>query len=131
MDLHEDGRFVLVRVNPKSREFGEMIFDVPVDALRVGGAGTYLILTAEGRKKRIDFATRSAVGPAAFGVIGYAIASSYATAAGRPAWVDFFKQRGLLLKFDSGRRLKALLIILGVLVGIALAFAAIYPLFNH
>jgi hypothetical protein len=119
MDLHDDGRFVLVRVDRRSHEFGEMIFDSPVDALSVGGASTYLTITANGKKKRVDFSTSSPVGIVELGLIGYAIAATNASAAGLPNWVAVFKQRGLLRRYsNTNRNLKVLGIIAASIVGL-------------
>ena len=114
MDLHDDGRFVLVRINPSTKTFGEKIFDCPVMNLSVGGASTYLTLSANGTKKRVDFSTRSAVGFGALGIVGYAIASSYATDAGLKNWVAMFRQNGLLRHYSNTSRN---LIVLGSILG--------------
>jgi len=114
MDLHDDGRFVLVRIDPTTKTFGEKIFDCPITSLSVGGASTYLTVSANGLKKRVDFSSRSAVGAGTLGLIGYAIASSYATDAGLKNWVAMFRQNGLLRRYSNTNRN---LIILGSILG--------------
>ena len=116
MDLHDNDRFVLIKFNPRTGEFGERVFDTPVSSLRVSGTSTYLTIS-EGRvKRRVDFAGNSPVGVAGFGLLGYAIQASYASQSGIKSWVEVFRERGVMRRqLSTARRL---LIFVGILVGI-------------
>jgi len=119
MDLHDDGRFVLVRVDLRSQQWGETLIDAPVRSLRVNSGSTYLTINAGGVKRRVDFAGESPVGFALFGLIGAAISRSFAEKAGLDAWIETFRAQGVLGRLNE--TVRNVLILVGIGVGVALA----------
>lgn len=121
MDLHDNDRFVLIKFDPRTGEFGERVFDTPVSSLAVTATSTYLTITEGRLKRRVSF-TDGGVGLAAFGLIGYAIAASNASKAGLTSWVELFRARGVMKRqLNAALRILILFGIVIVVFGVIVA----------
>jgi hypothetical protein len=122
LDLHDSGRVVVVRVNPRTGDFGEIVVDVPMPEISVTRVSTELRIVAAGKRSRVDFAGDSPIGLIGFGLIGLAVQNSYAKTAGIDNWVETFRHYGVLRPYRSWLRV---LIALGIVVGVIVIFFAL------
>jgi hypothetical protein len=117
IELHDSGRFILGRLAPGGSHVSEMYFDLPVTELQVKGADGVLTISANGVKKRVDFApnSRALVG---FGLVGALVAANAAKTSGVTTWIDAFRHYGVPTRYAPTFNGKRMLIIIGVITGI-------------
>ena len=101
IELHDDNRFVLAKIDEATGAKTETVMDVPLTALEVGGSQAMLTFKANGVKKRVDFSFGSRAAMALGGVAGMAISGQLAKNSGIGTWVEAFKSRGVPVKFMS------------------------------
>jgi hypothetical protein len=129
MELHDDGRFMLVKLDPSTSEVTEIVFDTAVTNLDVNPGTTYLDITLDGVKKRVVFAAAERIPFPLLGVIGMEVSRKAAERAGLRDWIDVFRDRGVLRKFTTNHRTALLLgagIVVIVVVIVVLVFARFY-----
>ena len=123
MELHDDNRFVLGKLDSTGAYVTDMVFDLPVNQLSVSGSQSSLVLSANGIKKRVDFSNGKSVG-VAFGVVGLAIDAAQAKNSGINNWVAAFKQGGAKTKHrGSNVNATRLIVLVAVLLVLITAFA--------
>ena len=125
MDLHDDGRFVLAKIELSTGNITEMVIDTPVNNLSVNGATTYVAITAGEVTKKVDFSGETPPGLAvAMGVVGMEMSRVSAEKAGIKDWVTVFKEHGVFRGFGINRRNLIVLAIVGVvIVGVIVALS--------
>ncbi|MDQ1570348.1 MAG: hypothetical protein QOF79_1022 [Actinomycetota bacterium] len=111
MELHDDNRFVLGKLDSTGAYVTDMVFDLPVNQLSVSGSQNSLVLSANGTKKRVDFSNGKSVG-IAFGVVGLALDAAQAKKSGINNWVAAFKERGAKTKLRASNVNSTRLIVL-------------------
>ena len=119
IELLDDNRFVMFKVDPETGLRTDTVLDVPVSDLAVKGAGQQLVFTANGLTKRVDFAPSRNFAAAFGGLAGLAIASAVSGPTGIKAWRQELKERGVQVKGAN----TVLYIVLAVVVFV-IAFAA-------
>jgi hypothetical protein len=119
IELHDDHRFVLFRIDPKSQARTETVLNVPAATLRVTGSQSFLLLHAASTRKRIDFANPNQLsGFAAGGLIGAAVADAYANPSGIRVWVDALRAHGASVKYSGmSTSMKVIFITFAALMG--------------
>ena len=117
LDLHDDGRFVLARIDPRSGEVTEMVIDTPIGNVSVNRATTYLAITAGSVTKKVDFSGETPAGMAmALGAFGMELSRISAEKAGIKDWVAAFKTHGVFRGYGINRRNLIVLMVVGVVV---------------
>lgn len=122
IELHDD-RFVLAKWDEATRQKTEVVFDVPLSELEVGGSMAMLTFMANGVKKRVDFSfgARAALLGGAAGLI---VSDALAKSSGMEAWLHEFQQRGVRVKFLRTSKI-VLWSVLGTVAAVAILFIAI------
>lgn len=113
IELHDDNRFVMFRLDPTTQLRTETVVDVPLSELSVRGSESQLQFIAAGLKKRVNFSHAVTLG-ALGGLAGVAIASAMSPKSMIKTWVADLKARGVAVRYTSS--LKIVLIALGVIV---------------
>ena len=122
IELHDD-RFILAKWDEATQQKTEVVMDVPLTDLTVGGSMAMLTFTANGLKRRVDFsfgARLALIGGAA----GLVAANSLAKSSGMEAWLHEFTQRGVRVKFLRTSMI-VLWSVLGTVALVAVLFVAI------
>lgn len=128
IELHDDHRFVMFRVDPKSQFRTETLLDVPTSHLGASGNQSFLVLRSGIVKRRIDFPNPNQLsGFLAGGVIGAAVADAYANPSGIRTWVEALRAHGAQVRYSGmSTSMKVVFIAFGVVFGsvLLLGFAA-------
>ena len=122
LDLHDSGRVVIVRVNPRTGDFGEIVVDAAMPDIEVKRVSTELRIVTAGKRSRVDFAGDSPIGIIGFGLIGLAVQNSYAKDAGIDKWVETFRHYGVLRPY---RMWLHVLVATGIAIGIIILVLAL------
>lgn len=120
IELLDDNRFVMFKVDPETGLRTDTVIDVPLTELAVKGSGQQLVFSTNGLTKRVDFAPSRNFAAAFGGLAGLAIASAVSGPSGIKAWRQELKERGVQVKGAN----TALLIVIAVVVFVVVFAAA-------
>ena len=109
IELDDDGRFTLTKVDRSTRAATETVFDTSVQNLDVNPGTTYLDITANGVKKRVDFAGSDHIPFVLLGALGMELSRKAAERAGLKDWLAAFKERGVVRRFTTNDRTAVIL----------------------
>ena len=123
IEMHDDGRFVISRIDAKTGERGDVIMDAPASSVRLERDGSALIVGAAGSRRRIDFTPGTGAALLAGGVIGAAINSAVRGTEGKDEWLAAFAAHGVTPNWWNRTRVVSLSF-LGVLVVVAVVLLA-------
>lgn len=101
IELHDDDHFSLYKIDEATGAITEVVMNVWLKDLEVGGSSAMLTFKSGGIKKRVDFSFGSRLAMAAGGVVGMALSGALAKESGIGAWVEAFKARGVKVRFWS------------------------------
>lgn len=99
LELHDDNRLSLTKVDPATGIRSDVVLDVPLTELTVGGGSSTLTLIAGGKKTRVDFNRGSRWALAAGGIVGLAVAGALTADSGLGDWIKTFKAHGVTVKY--------------------------------
>jgi hypothetical protein len=119
IELHDDDHFVLYKIDELTGAITEVVMNVWLKDLEVGGSQAMLTFKSGGIKKRVDFSFGSRIALAAGGVAGIAVSGALAKSSGIGAWVEAFKARGVRVRFMTFGRM------MGLSVAIAFGIIAV------
>lgn len=108
IELHDDDHFTLYKIDEATGAITEVVMNVWLKDLEVGGSQAMLTFTSGGIKKRVDFSFGSRLAMGLGGVAGIAVAGTLASNSGILAWVEAFKARGVTVKFIGFGKLMAI-----------------------
>ena len=90
---------VLSKVDPATGTRSDIVLDVPLTELTVGGGSSTLTLITSGKKTRVDFNRGSRWAMAAGGIVGRAVAGALTADSGLGDWIKTFKAHGVTVKY--------------------------------
>ena len=126
IELHDDNRFVLYKIDEVTGAPTEIVMDVPLTALEVSGSQAILLFKANGLRKRVDFSFGSRLAMGMGGVAGIAVAGALAKNSGVGEWVDAFRARGVPVKFMTfGRMMGISFAIAGAVILVIVVVAVV------
>jgi hypothetical protein len=98
LELHDDGRLVLLALDRKTGAVREKLLDVALSEADIRTESSLLIILAPGKKFRVDFAQYRGAAFLAGGIIGMAVSESAAKNSVVAGWVTGLRDRGVSVK---------------------------------
>jgi hypothetical protein len=128
MELHDDRRFVMFRIDKKTQLRTETLFDVPASSVVARGSQSSLVIEAKGVRQRIEFKNPNQLtGFLAGGLIGAAIADAFANPSGIRTWVDALRAHGAQVRYSAmSTSMKVIFITFGALMGTLVLVALLF-----